>query len=113
MPYFPAGRLSVGSRVDIQLEESPKKRLAPKPSTAKKKSPPADAGAAPKLTPALVHIDEQILVVEKPPGLTTMLHAEEAAEFGTRAKRFLPPTLADLLPKLIKENKRNIFNGNN
>jgi 23S rRNA pseudouridine1911/1915/1917 synthase len=30
-----------------------------------------------------------------------MRHAEESAEFGPRAKKFLPPTLADLLPKLI------------
>ncbi len=30
-----------------------------------------------------------------------MRHAEEAAEFGRRARRFLPPTLADLLPDLL------------
>jgi 23S rRNA pseudouridine1911/1915/1917 synthase len=41
------------------------------------------------------------VVVEKPPGLTTMRHAAEAAEFGPRGRRFLPPTLADLLPPLL------------
>jgi 23S rRNA pseudouridine1911/1915/1917 synthase len=46
------------------------------------------------------HSDPQIVVVEKPPGLTTMRHASEAAEFGRRAQRFLPPTLADLLKKV-------------
>jgi 23S rRNA pseudouridine1911/1915/1917 synthase len=30
-----------------------------------------------------------------------MRHAQEAAEFGTRAQRYLPPTLADLLPELL------------
>jgi 23S rRNA pseudouridine1911/1915/1917 synthase len=42
-----------------------------------------------------------IVVVDKPAGLTTMRHREEAAEHGPRARRFLPPTLADLLPELL------------
>jgi 23S rRNA pseudouridine1911/1915/1917 synthase len=47
------------------------------------------------------------VVVEKPAGLTTVRHAEEAAEFGPRARRFLPPTLSDILPELLaKANKR-------
>jgi 23S rRNA pseudouridine1911/1915/1917 synthase len=41
------------------------------------------------------------VVVNKPVGLTTVRHAEEAAEFGARARRFLPKTLADLLPILL------------
>src|SRR5262249_11850752 len=47
--------------------------------------------------------DAHLVVVEKPPGLTTMRHREEAAEFGERGKRFLPATLADLLPSLLAE----------
>jgi 23S rRNA pseudouridine1911/1915/1917 synthase len=46
-------------------------------------------------------VDESIVVVEKPSGLTTMRHADEAAEFGERGRRFLPQTLADLLPRLL------------
>jgi 23S rRNA pseudouridine1911/1915/1917 synthase len=42
-----------------------------------------------------------VVVVDKPAGLTTMRHPDEAAEFGERARRFLPPTLADLLPPLL------------
>jgi 23S rRNA pseudouridine1911/1915/1917 synthase len=42
-----------------------------------------------------------VVVVDKPAGLTTMRHAEEAAEFGRRARRYLPPTLEDLLPDLL------------
>src|SRR5262249_36703592 len=45
--------------------------------------------------------DEHVVVVEKPAGLTTMRHAEEAAEFGARGRRFLPDTLADRLPALL------------
>lgn len=45
--------------------------------------------------------DEQVAVVDKPAGLTTMRHPEEVAEFGARARRFLPPTLADVLPRLL------------
>jgi 23S rRNA pseudouridine1911/1915/1917 synthase len=41
--------------------------------------------------------DEHVVVVEKPPGLTTMRHAHEAAEFGSRGRRYLPATLADIL----------------
>ncbi len=51
--------------------------------------------------PILRYRDDQIVVVDKPPGLTTMRHPYEAAEFGARGRRFLPSTLADLLPSLI------------
>jgi 23S rRNA pseudouridine1911/1915/1917 synthase len=51
--------------------------------------------------PIIRHADAAVVVVEKPPGLTTMRHADEAAEFGARARRFLPPTLQDLLPTLL------------
>jgi 23S rRNA pseudouridine1911/1915/1917 synthase len=49
----------------------------------------------------LRYIDEHILIVEKPTGLTTMRHAGEAAEFGTRARKYLPTTLQDLLPGIV------------
>jgi 23S rRNA pseudouridine1911/1915/1917 synthase len=51
------------------------------------------------------YVDDQVLVVEKPAGLTTVRHASEAAEHGPRARRFLPPTLADLLPDLLAEGR--------
>src|SRR5207249_5397780 len=47
------------------------------------------------------YADAQVVIVEKPAGLTTMRHPDEAAEFGRRAGRFLPATLADLLPQLL------------
>ena len=45
--------------------------------------------------------DAHIVVVDKPPGLTTMRHPHEAAEFGARGRRYLPTTLADQLPGLL------------
>jgi 23S rRNA pseudouridine1911/1915/1917 synthase len=51
--------------------------------------------------PVLVHVDDAIIVVDKPPGMTTHRSAIEAAEFGARGKRFLPTTLADRLPALL------------
>jgi len=59
-----------------------------------------------KLRPVIRYADAEIVVVEKPAGLTTMRHAEEEAEFGRRARRFLPPTLADILPDLLTEHER-------
>jgi 23S rRNA pseudouridine1911/1915/1917 synthase len=51
----------------------------------------------------IVHIDKHILVVAKPAGLTTVRHADEVRAFGRRAQRFLPPTLVDLLPRVVPE----------
>jgi 23S rRNA pseudouridine1911/1915/1917 synthase len=51
--------------------------------------------------PVVRFADAHVVVVDKPAGLTTMRHPDEAAEFGARARRFLPATLADLLPGLL------------
>jgi len=58
------------------------------------------AGAGPPV-PVVRYADAHLVVADKPAGLTTMRHPEEAAEFGARGRRFLPPTLADLLPELL------------
>jgi 23S rRNA pseudouridine1911/1915/1917 synthase len=47
------------------------------------------------------YVDEHVLVVEKPAGLTTVRHADEVEALGKRAKKFLPPTLVDLLPTVL------------
>jgi 23S rRNA pseudouridine1911/1915/1917 synthase len=83
----PARRLTPGQRVEVQ---------SPPPAT-----PHAPAAPQPPAGIVIRHQDGHVLVVDKPPGLTTMRHADEAAEFGRRAQRFLPPTLADLLPPLL------------
>jgi 23S rRNA pseudouridine1911/1915/1917 synthase len=83
----PARRLTSGQRVEVQ---------EPTPAHP---APPRTAG--PLAGIVVRHQDAQVVVVDKPPGLTTMRHADEAAEFGPRGKHFLPPTLADLLPPLL------------
>jgi 23S rRNA pseudouridine1911/1915/1917 synthase len=58
-------------------------------------------GSRSSAKPTIRYLDKHIVVVEKPAGLTTMRHAEDVAQFGRRAQRYLPATLADLLPALI------------
>ena len=84
----PSRRVAAGQRIEVKQATDSEK---PRPTTPKPK--PMDI--------AVRHVDEQVVVVEKPSGLTTMRHAEEAAEFGRRAQHFLPPTLMDLLPRLL------------
>jgi 23S rRNA pseudouridine1911/1915/1917 synthase len=55
----------------------------------------------PSLSPeAIVYQDDSVVLVNKPAGLTTMRHAEEADEFGT-GQRFLTRTLAGMLPMAL------------
>jgi 23S rRNA pseudouridine1911/1915/1917 synthase len=98
-------RLRFGQRISIEVEQSSGKQIGrtrKKPESERMTA--SKSAAAPLPSAALVHIDEQIVVVEKPAGLTTMRHADEAAEFGSRAKRFLPATLADVLPRMLGSN---------
>jgi 23S rRNA pseudouridine1911/1915/1917 synthase len=90
----PAHRLKLGKHVEVVAPEAPVGR---KPARAKLKEAPKYDGPM----PVLVYSDDSIAVVDKPPGLTTMRHAEEAAEFGERGKAYLPTTLADLLPAML------------
>ncbi len=47
------------------------------------------------------YVDQQLMIVEKPAGITTVRHADEVAALGKRAKKFLPATLVDLLPAAL------------
>lgn len=93
-----ARRLKNGQRVEFVEPKRPHARPA-KPQKRSK----AHAPIAPDVPSGVVvrHADDAVVVVDKPAGLTTMRHADEAAEFGPRGKRFLPKTLADYLPRLI------------
>lgn len=87
----PQRRLKIGHHVQLSAHE------------AKPASPPG-----PELTECargiiLRHVDAQIVVVEKPAGLTTVRHAQEARAFGRRARKFLPATLVDLLPAVLQQ----------
>lgn len=91
-------RLQRGQRLTIELPEKPVPQKPPKPQRAATR--PSHKGVV------IRHVDEHIVVVEKPAGLTTMRHREEAAEFGPRGRKFLPATLADMLPGLLAKSGR-------
>jgi 23S rRNA pseudouridine1911/1915/1917 synthase len=95
----PARRLKNGQRVEIvETTRGPSK--PPKPTKRAIAQSPRKTDDVP--AGILVrYADDAVVVVDKPAGLTTMRHADEAAEFGPRGKRFLPKTLADHLPPLI------------
>lgn len=110
-----ARRLKVGKHVQLDsgmvevknaTPAAPAKKPAakpkppPKPAKATAAPPTADRPGLVLAAEAVVYADDAVVVVNKPAGMTTMRHAEEAAEFG-RGKRFLPKTLADLLPAAL------------
>ncbi len=53
----------------------------------------------------IVYLDNDIVVVDKPSGITTVRHACEVEEFGEKAY-FLPETVARLVPKIIAKRGR-------
>lgn len=117
-----ARRLKLGKRVELASGSVEVKRAGPKPKKvgggAKSPEPPKKVSKVPErsksaeprakpsaefdLPPsALVYVDDAIVVVNKPAGLTTMRHKEEADEFGDHGQRFLTKTLAGMLPALL------------
>src|SRR5947209_4819580 len=66
-------RVRAGQKLRVSLDDRP----SPRP-------PPTKSLAPPGPQPRLRYADGDIVVVEKPAGLTTMRHAHEAAEFGKR-----------------------------
>src|SRR5438874_163936 len=84
----PSRRLRRGQRVDIRPAKA---RSEPRAQRSTRTREPG-----PSLDPASIrYLDKHIVVFDKPPGLTTMRHPDEAAEFGSRGRRFLPATAAD------------------
>jgi len=78
------------------------KQASPKASEKPEREEPA-------IPIEIVYSDDAIVVVNKQAGLTTVRNAEEAAEFGARAKKYLPKTLADLLPAALGVPNRPVF----
>jgi 23S rRNA pseudouridine1911/1915/1917 synthase len=104
----PVRRVRAGERVEVSdggtrrtksQISNPKSQIRTKRSS----SPPRPPAPRPGEVPVLRYVDDAVVVVEKPPGLTTHRHAAEAAEFGPRGRRFLPATLADRLPSLLPD----------
>jgi 23S rRNA pseudouridine1911/1915/1917 synthase len=97
----PGRRLHAGQRLEVRAPAGQHSAAGP---GKRRKANPERADSArgfPGPAPVIRFADEHIVVVDKPAGLTTMRHEEEAAEFGKRARHFLPTTLADLLPGML------------
>ena len=69
------------------------------------KPPQTDQSKVPAIATQILvrYVDEHLVIVEKPAGLTTVRHAEEVEALGRRAKKFLPPTLVDMLPGVLAQ----------
>jgi 23S rRNA pseudouridine1911/1915/1917 synthase len=92
----PGRQVRPGQRVEVALPKAPRPQVQRQDRPGKDRERPAGE------THIVVrYVDDQLVVVDKPPGLTTVRHAEDAAEFGSKAKRFLPPTVIDLLPAVL------------
>jgi len=51
--------------------------------------------------PEIIYFDDDIAIVEKPSGLTTVHHAQDKKEFSERDRKFMPSTLQDILPDIL------------
>ena len=94
-------RMRTGQKLHV---EAPASKPAVKgPRADSRRQPPEPAGSSgrgkrnARQKIHIEYIDDHILVVEKPAGLTTVRHATERAAYSKRAQRFLPATLLDLL----------------
>ena len=72
-----------------------------KDEPAAKRSPRRPTPRESKVKLRVVYQDDAIVVVDKPAGVTTVRHSDELNEAGSKAK-FLPATLIDLLPSVVK-----------
>ena len=110
----PATRVRRGNRVwiregviDIKPVQLPASLKNKPPPPANKPRPPREPKPSVRqVMPeglVLVYADAEVLVVDKPAGLTTARSEADAAEFGERGRKFLPKTLFDWLPALVGE----------
>jgi len=115
-----ARRLKVGKKVElaagtIEGQKTTNPKELPKPVRKKTATRPAGPSVKQNIsTPThsgieIIYADDDVVVVNKPAGLTTMRHKEEAEEFGERGKMFLPKTLAELLPGLLGSPNRPVI----
>ena len=93
-----------------KADKSPSKK-AQKPPRKDDRQPAKPPARRPSVTtspshpsapfPEIVYVDDAIVVVNKPVGLTTMRQKDEVEEFGEHGQKFLTRTLAGLLPGLL------------
>jgi 23S rRNA pseudouridine1911/1915/1917 synthase len=96
-------RVRAGDR--IQVDTSALKKAAPRKEPRSAAGQPRNARTRarrkPRFNIRVVHWDDDLIVVDKPAGMTTVRHRSEVDELGAKAKRFLPPSLVDLLPRVL------------
>jgi 23S rRNA pseudouridine1911/1915/1917 synthase len=96
-------RVRTGQRIEVDQtrEANPETREKNKPARRPVSRASRLTAGPTRPEPILRHVDDAVVVVDKPAGITTHRSVTEAAEFGSRGKRFLPSTLADRLPALL------------
>ena len=62
-----------------------------------------------ELEPKIVYVDDDLVVINKPTGITTMRHEEEAKEFGLKGKKYLPYTALDRVAFLLGVGRDRIY----
>ena len=82
----PARLVRAGQQVNVAAGAGPRAERAPSKGPKPFRQKPSKDG--PKLR--IVYQDDDLVVVDKPAGVTTVRHADELAEAGSRAQRFLP-----------------------
>jgi 23S rRNA pseudouridine1911/1915/1917 synthase len=115
----PEQRVKTGNRVWIAPGTIDNPTPAEKKPAAAPVTSPTKAKAVAKAKPGaerantlaveVVYADDSVVVVDKPAGLTTVRSKEDVAEFGKRATKFLPTTLADVLPALLGSPNKPVF----
>jgi 23S rRNA pseudouridine1911/1915/1917 synthase len=105
--WISAGAIENPSADGTAKPPRPKKAdpAKPKPPAAKAKKPPVPVNVVPL---EIVYSDDAVVVVNKPIGLTTSRSKDEREEFG-RGKKYLPTTLAELLPAALGTPNRPVF----
>lgn len=105
----PRRQVKAGQRIDVQLRTPPatvtKRPGRPVGTDSKRSQRPGATVSKRSNRPTGIkirHVDAQVLVVEKPAGLTTVRHEDEQAAYGKRARKYLPPTLVELLPDALR-----------
>jgi 23S rRNA pseudouridine1911/1915/1917 synthase len=78
------------------------------PAKPKPAAKPKPVSVEPTIPIDIVYSDDAIVVVNKPIGMTTSRSKEDLEEFG-KGKKFLPKTLAELLPAALGVPNRRVF----
>lgn len=102
-------RVRAGDRIQVDTERLKKTetRKGRPTETPSRKNAARPERARPSRSPIrVVYWDDDIIVVDKPAGLTTVRHRTEVEEMGAKAKRFLPSSLVDLLPRVLPAEAR-------